>query len=319
MKTGFDAVKMASLRDAFGNELLKIGASNKGIVVLDADTSSSTRSSIFGKAFPDRFFDAGLIEVSMMGIAAGLAATGKKVFVSGFATFVSGMVYNTLRQSIAYPNLDVNIVATHAGITVGEDGATHQMLEDIGIMCGLPNMKVIAPADASETVRVIDSIAESRGPFYVRLSREKVPDITEGYEFHLGKGLILRDGGDISIISTGILLGEALQAAEELKKKGISAKLIDMASLKPIDKDLIVKAAKETGAVLTVEEHSIYNGLGSRVAEVLGENYPTRMKRLGINDVFGESGQASELLNKYRLNSSGIVDSALKLLEASRV
>ncbi|MGC8630964.1 MAG: transketolase family protein [Thermoprotei archaeon] len=316
---GFDAVKMASLRDAFGNELLKIGASNKGIVVLDADTSSSTRSSIFGKAFPDRFFDAGLIEVSMMGIAAGLASTGKKVFVSGFATFVSGMVYNTLRQSIAYPNLDVNIVATHAGITVGEDGATHQMLEDIGIMCGLPNMKVIAPADASETVRVIDAVAESRGPFYVRLSREKVPDITEGYEFHLGQGLILRDGGDISIISTGILLGEALQAADELKKKGISAKLIDMASLKPIDKDLIVKAAKETGVVLTVEEHSIYNGLGSRVAEVLGENYPTRMKRLGINDVFGESGQASELLNKYRLNSSGIVDSALKLLEASRI
>ncbi len=307
-----------ALRDAFGNELARVGAKNRDIVVLDADTSTSTRSSVFGKAFPERFFDAGLIEVSMMGIAAGLASSGKKVFVAGFATFMSGMTYNTIRQSICYPNLDVNIVATHAGITVGEDGATHQMLEDLGIMAGLPNMKVIAPADAPETTRVIDAVAESRGPFYVRLSREKVADVTEGYDFELGKGLVMREGGDISLISTGIVLGETLEAADMLKKNGISATVVDMASVKPIDADLIVKVARETGLVMTVEEHSVYNGLGSRVAEVLSERQPTPLRRHGIYDVFGESGSAQELLQKYKLNSEGIAQVARDFLEARR-
>jgi len=311
------AVKVNALRDAFGNELARLGA-RKDVVVLDADTSSSTRSSVFGKAYPERFFDVGLIENSMMGIAAGLASTGKKVFVAGFATFMSGMVYNVIRQSICYPALDVNIVATHAGITVGEDGATHQMLEDIGLMTGLPNMKVVAPADAPETIRVIDAVMEGKGPFYVRLSREKVPDVTEGYEFRLGKGLVIRDGSDIALISTGILLSEALGAVKALEKKGISASLVDMASLKPIDSELIRKLARETGLILTVEEHSVYNGLGSRVAEVVGEEASARVRRLGIDDVFGESGTASELLAKYRLNSEAIAEEAEKLVEARR-
>ncbi|MGC8670509.1 MAG: transketolase family protein [Thermoprotei archaeon] len=312
------SVKMNALRDAFGNELVKIGGLNKNIVVLDADTSSSTRSGLFGKAYPERFFDAGLIEVSMMGIAAGLASSGKKVFVAGFASFMSGMVYNTVRQSICYPNLDVNIVATHAGITVGEDGATHQMLEDLGIMAGLPNMKVVAPADAPETARVIDAVANDRGPFYVRLSREKVADVTEGYDFKLGRGLVMREGGDIALISTGILLGETLEAAGKLKKDGISATVVDMASVKPIDADLIVKVAKQTGLVMTVEEHSVYNGLGSRVAEVLSERQPTLLKRHGMYDVFGESGTAQELLKKYKLNSDGIAEVARDFVEAMR-
>ncbi len=303
-----------SQRVAYGETLLKLGEKDKNVVVLDADLSTSTQTSMFGKKFPDRFFNMGVQEQNMIGVAAGIATTGKIVFASSFAVFVVGRAYDIIRQSIAYTNLNVKIVATHGGITVGEDGATHQMLEDLGIMAGLPNFKVIAPADAPETRRVVETIAYSDGPFYVRLSRENVPTLLQDQEFKLGKAIIVKDGSDIAIITTGIMLSTAIDAANDLKSMGIDAAVIHMPTLKPIDSDTIVKYSKITGKFLTVEEHTIYNGLGSRVSEVLSEREQGKLIRIGINDTFGESGPGWELLEKYGVSKNSIISKAIYLV-----
>ncbi|MGC8497144.1 MAG: transketolase family protein [Thermoplasmata archaeon] len=307
-----------SQRVVYGETLAEMGEKHKNLVVLDADLSSSTQTTKFGKKYPDRFFNVGIQEQNMMGIASGLAASGNIVFASTFAVFAAGRAYDFVRQSICYPNLNVKIVATHAGITVGEDGASHQMIEDIGLMTSLPNMRVIAPADASETKRVIEHIADIYGPFYVRLSREKVPELTEKYSFELGKGYVLKDGNDITVITTGILLNSALIAAQIMKEKGIDVRVINMPTVKPIDKELIIKAARETGGIVTAEEHNIFNGLGSRVAEVVSENYPSIVLRLGMNDQFAESGKSWELMKKYKLTEEGIMDKIQKIMELKK-
>jgi transketolase len=307
-------MNVESQRVAYGEELAKLGEKYKDLVVLDADLSTSTHTYMFGNKYPDRFFNLGIDEQNMMGMAAGLALSGKLVFASTFAIFATGRAYDLVRQSIAYNRANVKIVVTHAGLTLGEDGATHQMLEDISLMCGLPGMTVIAPADAPETRRVIHAVTEMDGPCYVRLSREKVPSILEDRQFKIGKGIIVEDGADVSIFSTGITLNIALQAREELKKTGVSAAVLHMPTIKPIDKEMIITSAKKTGRVITVEEHSIYGGLGSRIAEVLGENYPARLQRIAVRDKFGESGKGWELLEKYGISSNEIVRHANEMM-----
>lgn len=297
-----------SLREAYGNELKALGSKNKDIVVLDADLSTSTKTAIFGKAYPDRFFNMGIAEQSMVSTAAGLALSGKKVFASTFAVFLM-RTYEQLRQSICYNNLDVNFVVTHAGITVGEDGATHQIVEDVGIMSGLPNMKVTVPVDSIETRSLIDYISEKGiGPNYVRLTREKFPVLNEkGYEFKPGQSQTFKDGSDITIIGMGIMVSFALKAADLLKQKGIDARVINMSSIKPIDRHAIIKAARETGKIVTVEEHSILNGLGSRVAEVAAETHPVPVSRIGMRDTFGKSGNGWELFDYFHMGVEDIV------------
>ncbi len=303
-----------SPRKAYGETLVELGKERDDIVVLDADLSTSTKTAMFGKEYPNRFFNVGLQEQNMMGIAAGLARSGKTVFASSFAVFATGRAYDQVRQSIAYPKLNVKIVATHGGITVGEDGASHQMIEDIGLMCGLPNMRVIVPVDSNEVRRVIRYVASEKGPFYVRLTRTSLPNLTED-EFAFGKGKVMRDGSDATIIATGIEVSYSLLAAEILKKEGYDIRVINMSTIKPIDKDIIVKAAKETGAIMTVEDHNIYNGLGSRVAEVLVENYLVPMHRHGMKDTFGRSGRWDILLEYYGMDDKGIAKEMLEFLK----
>lgn len=305
-----------SVREAYGSTLALLGA-DKNVVVLDADLSTSTHTSMFQKKYPERFFNMGISENNMMGVASGLSWTGKKVFVSSFAIFATGRAYDFVRQSVCYADSDVRIVATHAGLTVGEDGATHQMLEDIGLMSGLPRMRVFVPADALEVEQVIRYVYENRGPFYVRLSREKVPVVHDSETFKYGKAETISDGDDVTIIATGILVAAARVAAIYLKQKGITARVLNMATIKPVDIEAIVKAARETGRIVTAEEHSILNGLGSRVSEVVAENYPTPVKRLGVNDTFGESGKSWELMDKYGLNPMGIVNSVEEIMKAT--
>ncbi len=305
-----------SPRKAYGQTLVELGRERKDIVVLDADLSTSTKTAMFGKEYPERFFNVGLQEQNMMGIAAGLARSGKTVFASSFAVFATGRAYDQVRQSIAYPKLNVKIVATHGGVTVGEDGASHQMIEDIGLMCGLPNMRVIVPVDSNEVRRVIRYVASEKGPFYVRLTRTALPNLTgENDEFVFGKGFVMREGADATIIATGIEVSYSLLAAEILEKEGYDIRVINMSTIKPIDKDIIVKAARETGAIMTVEDHNIYNGLGSRVAEVLVENYPVPMKRHGMKDIFGRSGRWDILLEYYGIDDKGIAKEMLEFLK----
>ena len=301
--------KMESLREAYGNELAALGGKNKDIVVLDADLSSSTKTSVFGKKFPDRFYNMGISEQSMVSTAAGLSLSGKTVFASTFAVFLSN-TYNVIRQSICYNEAPVNFVVTHSGITVGEDGPTHQILEDVGIMSGLPNMKVIVPVDSVETISVTDYLAEKKtSPYYVRLTREKFPVLNgKDYEFQEGKSVTFRDGSDITIMAYGIMVSFALKAAEILKGKGIDARVINMSSIKPLDREAVVKAARETGRIVTAEEHSIYNGLGSRVAEVAGEEYPVPILRIGMPDIFGKSGKGMELFDYFHIGVNDIVE-----------
>ena len=306
-----------SVREAYGNTLVSIGT-DKNVVVLDADLSTSTHTSMFQKKYPDRFFNVGISENNMMGVASGLSWTGKKVFVSSFAIFATGRAYDFVRQSVCYADSDVRIVATHAGLTVGEDGATHQMLEDIGLMSGLPRMRVLVPADARETEQIIRYVYENRGPFYVRLSREKVPVVHDSDTFRYGKAETITDGDDVTIMATGILVAAAKVASNHLKQGGISARVLNMATIKPIDRDSVVKAARETGRIVTAEEHSIYNGLGSRVSEVVTESYPVQVKRLGVNDTFGESGKSWELMDKYSLNPMGIVNSVEEIMKVNK-
>ncbi len=301
--------RMESLRDAYGKELASLGEENKDIVVLDADLSSSTKTAIFGKKFPERFFNMGISEQSMVSTAAGLSLAGKTVFASTFAVFLSN-TYNVIRQSVCYNEAPVNFVVTHSGISLGEDGPTHQILEDVGIMSGLPNMKVIVPVDSIETARVIDYISKKKTtPYYIRLTREKFPVLNdENYEFKEGKSVTFRDGSDVTIIGYGIMVSFALKAAEQLKSKGINARVINMASIKPIDRGAIIKAARETGKIVTAEEHSIYNGLGSRVAEVTSEEYPVPVMRIGMPDIFGKSGKGMELFDYFHIGVNDIVE-----------
>ena len=302
-------------REAYGNALAAVGAKNKNIVVLDADLSKSTKTNVFKEQFPDRFFNVGIAEQNLISVGAGLAAAGKIPFVSSFAMFATGRAFEQIRNAVCYPKLNVKVCATHAGITVGEDGATHQSLEDIACMRVLPNMTVVVPADEAETTSVIEWAANYQGPVYVRLGRAGVDDTTPaGYQFVPGKSQTLVEGSDLTIIACGALVGPAVEGAKELAQAGISARVINMASIKPIDKDAIVKAAQETGAILTAEEHNVVGGLGSAVAEVVVQEAPVPMAFVGVQDSFGESGTPKELMAKYGLTAKDIVSAAKNLV-----
>lgn len=295
-------------RDAYGTALAKIIQENKNIVVLDADLSKSTKSAEAKKVAPDRHFNIGIAEANMMGIAAGLATCGNTVFASTFAMFATGRAYDQIRNSICYPNLNVKVCATHSGLTVGEDGASHQTVEDLALMRVIPNMHVFCPCDGVETEHVIRAVAELDGPCYVRLGRPSVEDIfDETYQFEIGKGVTLKEGNDVTLVCTGFETGQALQAAEELEKDNIHARVIHIHTIKPIDQEILVKVAKETGLIITCEEHSIYGGLGSAVSEVVSEQYPCKVVKVGIQDTFGESGKPMELIEKYGLSAQHIV------------
>lgn len=307
--------KMVATRDAYGEALLELGKINKNVVVLDADLSKSTKTYDFGQEFPERFINVGIAEQNLIGTAAGLATTGKIPFASTFAMFATGRAFEIIRNSVGYPKLNVKICATHAGLTVGEDGASHQALEDISCMRTIPNMTVIVPADGVETKAAIHAIAQLDGPVYVRLGRVAVPTVNDeaSYKFEIGKGVTLKEGNDVTIVATGVMVSEALEAAKELETQGINARVINIHTIKPIDNEIIIKAAKETGAIVTAEEHNIIGGLGSAVAEVISENYPTLLKRVGTMDTFGESGKPAELMKKYGLTKEKIVEAALNI------
>ncbi len=302
-------------REAYGDSLKELGDKNQAVVVLDADLSKSTKTVVFSKAHPDRFINVGIAEQNMMGIAAGLAASGKIPFVSTFAMFATGRAFEQVRNSICYPKLNVKVAATHAGLTVGEDGASHQSIEDISLMRGLPNMTVIVPADAEETRQAVEFAAQHKGPVYLRLGRMAVPDVVgEGYRFAHGKALQLADGKDVTLAATGIMVSAALEAAATLAAEGISARVLNIHTIKPIDCEAIAKAAKETGALVSCEEHSVIGGLGSAVAEVLAETTPAPLERVGVKDTFGESGTPADLLVKYGLTAGDIVVAAKKAI-----
>ena len=305
--------KKIATRQSYGEALAKIGKENKNIVVLDADLSASTKTSIFAKEFPDRFINVGIAEQNLMGISAGLAAYGKISFASTFAVFVAGRAYDQIRSSICYPNLNVKICATHAGITAGEDGATHQMLEDISLMRTLPNMKVFSPSDDVQTKWLIEEISKIQGPVYVRLARMATPVIyDENQKFEIGKMVQLGEGTDASIFATGIMVSEALKAQEKLAQEGINVRVIDVHTIKPIDREMIIKCAKETDKLITVEDHSIIGGLGSSICEVLTEEYPKKVTRIGMKDRFGKSGKADQLLKYFKMDSEAIIEAIKK-------
>ena len=302
-------------REAYGKALVKLGKINDHVVVLDADLSKSTKTNDFFKAYPNRFFNMGIAEQNLVGAACGFAASGKIPFVSTFAMFATGRAFEVIRNSVCYPKLNVKICATHAGITVGEDGGSHQSVEDISLMRSIPNMTVLVPADGIEAEKMIFAAAEFDGPTYVRLGRSAVPTIFgEDYNFEIGKGVVLREGNDATIISCGMMVNEALIAADMLKQENINVRVINMSTIKPIDTELIIKAAKETKAIVTAEEHSIIGGLGSAVSEVVSENHPVIVKKVGINDSFGESGTPNELLEKYGLTAKNIVEKVKEAL-----
>ncbi len=295
-------------RQSYGEALLELGRKNSNVIVLDADLAGATKTNMFAKEIPERFFDMGIAEQDMIGTAAGFATCGKIPFASTFAVFATGRVYDQIRNSVCYPNLNVKICATHCGITVGEDGATHQMLEDINLMRGLPNMTVISPADDAEAKWAVEEAAKINGPVYIRFGRAATPIIYDkDYEFKLGKAIQFGDGEDATVFATGIMVAEALKAKEELEREGINIRVVDIHTIKPIDKDIIIKCAKETKKLISIEEHSIIGGLGTSIAEVLVENYPSRLVRMGMKDCFGKSGKASELLEYFGLTSKVII------------
>lgn len=301
-------------REAYGKALAKLGGENEKIVVLDADLSKSTKTADFKKVYPERFINMGIAEGNMMSVAAGLSTCGKIPFVSTFAMFAAGRAFEQVRNSICYPRLNVKVCATHAGLTVGEDGASHQSVEDISLMRSIPNMTVICPSDAVETEAAIRAVADYNGPCYVRLGRLAVPVINNNseYKFEIGKASVLREGKDACIIATGMMVDAALEAYNLLSEKGIKAKVINIHTIKPIDKDAIIKAAEETGVIVTAEEHSIIGGLGSAVCEVISENKPVPVLRVGIKDTFGQSGKPMELLKAYGLTAEDIVKAVEK-------
>ena len=306
---------MIATRDAYGQTLAELGEENGSIVVLDADLSGSTKTSVFAKKFPERFFNMGIAEANMVGTAAGLAAAGKVPFVSTFAIFAAGRAWEQIRQSVAYPKANVKVVATHGGVTVGEDGGSHQSVEDIAIMRAIPNMTVIVPADGPETAKAIRAVAAYKGPVYVRLGRNKVPTVTaEDTPFVIGKGSQLADGTDLTFVTTGLMTAQALAAAEILAKEGISARVVHLATIKPLDGEILLKAARETGAIVTAEEHSVVGGLGGAVAEFLAENCPVLLKRVGIHDRFGISGKAEELLKYFGLMPADLAEAGREIV-----
>ena len=301
-------VQKIATREAYGKALAEFGAQYPNLVVLDADLANATKTNTFQKAFPERHIDCGIAECDMMGIAAGLSTVGKIPFASSFAMFAAGRAYEQVRNSIGYPHLNVKIGATHAGITVGEDGASHQCLEDIALMRVIPGMVVINPSDAVEARAAVQAAIEYVGPVYLRFGRAAVPVINdrEDYKFEIGKGVLLREGTDVTIVATGICVSAALEAAEKLAEDGINAEVINIHNIKPLDEELIIKSAKKTGKVVTAEEHSIIGGLGGAVSEALSEKAPTPVCRIGMNDIFGESGSAGALVAKYGLDADGI-------------
>lgn len=301
-------VKKIATREAYGNALAELGREADNLIVLDADLAAATKTEVFRKEFPDRHIDCGIAEANMIGIAAGLASTGKVPFVSSFAMFAAGRAYEQVRNSVGYPHLNVKIGATHAGISVGEDGASHQCNEDLALMRVIPGMTVINPSDAVEAREAVRAAYAMDGPVYLRFGRLAVPVINdrEDYHFEIGKGVTLKDGKDLTIVATGLCVSESLEAAKMLAELGIDARVINIHTIKPLDEELILKAAKETGRIVTVEEHSVIGGLGGAVAEVLSEKCPTKLLRIGMEDVFGESGPATELIEKYGLDAKGI-------------
>jgi len=311
---------MVNPRNAYGEALIRLGKKYKNLVVLDADLSKSTKTNIFAKEFPKRFFEMGIAEANMMSTAAGFASCGKIPFVSTFAVFATGRVYDQIRMDIAYSKANVKIFATHGGISVGKDGASHQMIEDLGLMRVLPNMTVLAPSDAMQTVRIVELMAASEGPMYARVGRANAPLIYEKEDLQdikIGKGLIVKGGSDVSIVACGTMVEPALEASKTLEKNGISARVIDMYTIKPLDEKLVIKCARETNAMITAEEHSIIGGLGAAVAEVIAENnLSTKFVRMGIKDIFCESGEPADLLEKYELNEKHIVKTAKSLIDS---
>ena len=311
-----DIVKIAT-RESYGNAIKELAAENPDIVVLDADLAAATKTGIFKKAYPERFFDCGIAEANMMGVAAGLAACGKIPFASSFAMFAAGRAYEIVRNSIGYPGLNVKIGATHAGISVGEDGATHQCNEDIALMRTIPGMTIINPSDDIEARAAVKAAAEINGPVYLRFGRLAAPvfNNNDDYKFEAGKGVTLREGNDITIIATGLMVYEALKAADALKEEGINAGVVNIHTIKPIDKDLICKVAEKSGILMTVEEHSVIGGLGSAVSEVVTECYPVPVIKIGVNDEYGHSGPATELLKEYGLCAENIIEQVKKTLK----
>lgn len=303
-------VKKIATRDSYGNALAELGKEHENLVVLDADLAAATKTGVFKKAYPERFIDCGIAEANMTGVAAGLSTCGKVPFISSFAMFVAGRAFEQVRNSIGYPHLNVKIGATHAGITVGEDGATHQCNEDIALMRTIPGMVIINPADDVEARAAVKAAYEYEGPVYLRFGRLTLPIIhnESSYKFEIGKGEILRDGKDATIVATGAMVSNSLEAAERLAADGIEAKVINIHTIKPLDKELVVAAAKETGKVVTVEEHSVIGGLGSAVCDTLAQKAPTQVMKIGMNDTFGESGPAVELLKKYQLDAESIYE-----------
>ncbi len=307
--------KQAAMRDAYGEALLELGASNPNVVVVGADTTGSLKSGVFSSKFPERFFNVGIAEQNLVSIAAGLALAGKVAYAGTYAIFVPGKSVDQIRNNICYPDLNVKLVCSHGGISVGPDGASHQQVEDIAIMRSIPRMKVIVPADAPSTRGIIKAIASIPGPFYVRLTRSATQVVYEGgFEYNFGSANLLREGSDVAIFACGIMVPEALDAAEALKGKSISAAVVDLHTIKPIDSATVVRLAQQCGRVVTAEEHNIMGGMGSAVAEVLGEKRPTPMVRVGVMDTFGESGQAGELMKKYGLTASDIANAASGLM-----
>ncbi len=297
-------------RESFGEALCKIAETNNNIVVLDSDLAAATKTGVFKKAFPDRFINCGIAECNMVGIAAGLATCGKIPFAASFAMFAAGRAFEQVRNSVGYPHLNVKVVGSHAGISVGEDGATHQCCEDLSLMKVIPGMTVINPCDHYEMVEAVKAMVEYNGPCYIRLGRlavESIIDEIDGYKFELGKGVTLIDGDDITVVATGLMVQEAVKAARELKEQGINARVINIHTIKPLDEEIILKAAKETGKIIVCEEHNVIGGLGDAVASVLSEKCPTPLKKIGVNDTFGHSGPALDLLKQFGLSSDNIV------------
>ena len=300
-------------RESYGKTLVELGKENENIVVLDADLAGATKTNLFAKEYPERFLDMGIAEANMLGTAAGLATCGKIPYASTFAVFAAGRGYDQIRNSICYPNLNVKICATHAGITVGEDGATHQMLEDLSLMRTLPNMTVISPSDDTQTKWVIKEISKLEGPFYVRLARLATPVIyEENQKFEIGKAIQIGNGTDGTVFATGVTVAEAIQAQEELKAQGIDIRVVDVHTIKPIDQDIIVKCEKKKKRLVSIEDHSVIGGLGSAISEVLTEKYPARLERMGMKDTFGKSGKAEELMAYFGLTAKAIVEKFVK-------
>ena len=298
-------------RDCYGKALVELGKADENIVVLDADLSSSTRTGLFAREFPERFFNFGVAEQNMMAAAAGLASCGKTVFVSTFAIFASGRAWDQVRNSICYSNLNVKIVATHAGISVGPDGASHQALEDIALMRVIPNMNIVVPCDGPQTTEAVNCVARVKGPFYIRLGRAKVPTLENKGKFELGKAQVLAEGSDVTIVACGIMVAEALVAVANLARQGVKARLINIHSLRPLDTQIILKAAQETRGIIVCEEHNIIGGLASSIDEIVAENNPTRVMRVGVRNRFGQSGEPAQLLKEYNLTSADIEKAAL--------